>query len=105
VPATRYEILLPLRYNDGQDVELEKFLQTKEDLLRRFGALTVNPQPVEGDWIQEGIPYQDVLLKYVVDVEVDSQEVEEFFRTFKQLLKSRFRQLEIWIVASPIRII
>jgi hypothetical protein len=26
VPATRYEILLPLRYNDGVEVEVERLL-------------------------------------------------------------------------------
>jgi len=41
VPATRYEILLPLKYNDGSDIESEKLLETKQELVHRFGALTV----------------------------------------------------------------
>ena len=105
MPATRYEVLLPLKYNDGGDIEPEKLLRTKQELAERFGALTVDPYPVQGVWNRQGTPYQDVLLKYVVDVEDDTQEVQVFFRNFKGLLKSRFRQFDIWIVAYPIRVV
>jgi hypothetical protein len=105
VPATRYEILLPLKYNDGGIVEPEKLLQTKGDLVRKFGALTVDPYPVQGVWTFEGTSYQDALLRYTVDVEEDSAEVQVFFREFKEILKSRFRQLDVWIVAYPIRVV
>ena len=43
VPATRYEILLPLKYNDGGSVEPQKLLQTKQGVVQKFGALTVDP--------------------------------------------------------------
>ena len=36
----RYEILLPLMYNDGTVIEKEKFDQTNEELLSEFGAVT-----------------------------------------------------------------
>lgn len=39
---TRYEILLPLRYNDGRPVEAAKFLQTHLDLIESFGANTID---------------------------------------------------------------
>jgi hypothetical protein len=73
VPATRYEILLPLKYNDGGSIEPEKILQTKQDLVQKFGALTVDPYPVQGVWTYQGTAYQDSLLRYVVDVEDDSE--------------------------------
>jgi hypothetical protein len=36
----RYEILLPLTYNDGAEIEPEKFDQTAEELSDRFGGVT-----------------------------------------------------------------
>jgi len=105
--ARRYEILLPLKDNHGREIDPAKFLQTKNDLVRRFGALTVEPQPLQGVWAPAGEAgrMEDILLKFVVDVEEDTPEVEEFFRQFKEALKARFDQLDVWIVAFPIRII
>ena len=105
MPAIRYEILLPLRYNDGASVEPEKLLQTKQELVRKFGALTVDPYPVQGLWTHEGTSYQDALLRYVVDVGEDTEAIQVFFGEFKEILKARFRQLDIWIVAYPIRFV
>ncbi len=34
----RFEILLPLFYNDGRPIEQEKFLQTDDELVQLFGA-------------------------------------------------------------------
>ena len=38
----RFEILLPLNYNDGRLIEREKFLLTQRELVRKFGATTVD---------------------------------------------------------------
>jgi hypothetical protein len=103
--ATRYEILLPLKYNDGRDIEPDKLLQTKKELAQKFGALSVDPHSIQGLWTHQGIAYEDVLVKFIVDVEEDTPQVEAFFRGFKETLKARFQQLDIWIVAFPIRII
>src|SRR5260221_13407385 len=40
----RYEILLPIRYNDGAPVELDKLFQTQEELRNRAG---LNPRANE----------------------------------------------------------
>jgi hypothetical protein len=42
----RYEILLPLKFNDGQPVPAEALNQTREELPARFDGLTVHPPPV-----------------------------------------------------------
>ena len=99
----RYEITLPTRYNDGQPIEPEKFLMSRREIAARFGALTFVPQPVHGEWSHEGVPYEDVNIRIVVDVE-DNPENAEFFRRLKQTLKERFRQIDIWIVSYEIRI-
>jgi hypothetical protein len=39
----RYEIYLPLKYNDGKGIEPEKIKRVREELIAVFGALTVSP--------------------------------------------------------------
>lgn len=46
----RFEILLPLNYNDGTLIEPEKFDQTAEDLCDRFGAVTQDTVRITGTW-------------------------------------------------------
>jgi len=38
----KYEIYLPLKYNDGTEIEAERFKQIREELIAVFGALTVS---------------------------------------------------------------
>ena len=104
MPFERYEILLPLKYNDGTSVEPEKFQETRRELVARFGALTMDAPPVAGLWVSGGREYQDELIRFVVDTEA-TPDTDEFFRTLKERLKERFRQIEIWITAYPIRLL
>jgi hypothetical protein len=39
---TRYEILLPLCYNDGRRIEHKKFRQTNLELLAEFSGTTAD---------------------------------------------------------------
>ncbi|MBI2925132.1 MAG: hypothetical protein HYY24_05435 [Verrucomicrobia bacterium] len=94
---------MPTRYNDGTPVEPEKFLLTRREIGARFGALTFFPQPVHGEWTHEGVPYVDVNLRLDVVVE-DTPDNAAFFLQLKQTLKERFRQIDIWIVSSEVRI-
>ena len=100
----RYEILLPIRYNDGILVEPEKFYQTREELVVQFGALTTCPELYEGTWIFDQQKFEDSSVRLYVDVEA-SPEHRAFFVRFKETLKSRFRQLDIWIVSYDIEIL
>lgn len=38
----KYEVYLPLKYNDAQDIEAEKIRGIKEELVDTFGAITVS---------------------------------------------------------------
>ena len=42
----RFEILLPLRHNDGRLVSDDKLNQTREELVERFDGISVQPQAV-----------------------------------------------------------
>lgn len=98
-------ILLPLYYNNGKEVEASKFLQTKEELVSRFGycsALT----PSAGTWIDpvEGKRYDDINAGFYVDLELD-EERKSFLLSYKETLKRRFEQKEIYITYHDINVI
>lgn len=100
----RYEILLPLKHNDGSAIAGEVFEQTREELILQFGALSLLPDSVRGIWIRDGARFEDELLRLVVDVE-DIPENREFFVQWKATLLERFQQLEIYVTSHLIDVI
>ncbi len=100
----KYEIYLPLKYNDGRDIEPEKYRQVKVELSAYFGGITMSPMaaPFEGTWIQHGIEYRDVIIKVEI-VAADDEKIERFFRDYKETLKEVFQQHEVLITVQEIR--
>ncbi len=101
---TRYEILLPLRYNDGQPIEPEKFDRTNLELIERFSATTADMITAVGSWKYQGTLYEDQLLRLIVDVPA-TEPADDFFRAYKEVLKARFAQTDIWISSHEIQIL
>ena len=101
---TRYEILLPQRYNDGRPVERRKFRQTNLELVEKFSAVTTDITTAIGSWRYRGTVYEDVLVRLIVDVP-GSHPADDFFREYKETLKARFEQVDIWISGHEIQII
>ena len=104
MPFERYEILLPLNYNDGTPIEPEKFQETRREFVKQFGALTMDAPARVGLWVSGGREYRNELLRFVVDTEATA-DTDAFFRNLKEELKERFRQIEIWMTAYPIRLL
>jgi len=100
----RYEILLPLRHNDGHPVSDEKLNQTREELVNRFDGISVQPQSILGIWVHEGVRYEDTSVRLSVDVD-DTPENRQFFLQFKATLLERFDQVEIYIASYPVEIL
>ena len=100
----RYEILLPLQFNDGRAVPQTLLWQTVEELESRFGAVSWDSQTVRGIWEHEGRVYRDNNTHLILDVE-DSQENRAFFTAFKATLKARFQQVDIWITSCVVDVI
>jgi hypothetical protein len=100
----RFEILLPLFYNDGSPIEKEKFVQTDDDLVQRFGATATDTVVVRGRWMYQSTLFHDQLIRVRIDV-VDTPENIDAMRQLKEALKARFAQLDIWISAHRIDII
>jgi hypothetical protein len=61
-------------------------------------------QVIRGQWRHQGQSYRDELVRVFVDV-ADTGESREFFVTYKDQLKGRFRQLDIWMTTYLIEVI
>jgi hypothetical protein len=100
----RYEILVPLLFNDGAPVPEVLLAQTFAELRARFGAASWETQVVQGSWEHEGATFRDNLTRFFVDVP-DLPEHRVFFKEFKQVLKQRFKQADVWITSHPVDVI
>jgi hypothetical protein len=100
----RYEILLPRQFNDGSPVSEELLVDTVLEIEQRFGAVSSETQIIRGLWRHEGQLHRDDLARIFVDVP-DSRKNHQFFKEFKERLKSRFQQIEIWITTYPVEVL
>ena len=100
----RYEILIPLRFNDGQPVPEVLIAETLLELRQRFGAISSETQVIRGQWEAEGQVYRDEHCRVFVDVE-DSPANRQFFLQLKQQLKQRFQQIDIWMTSHPVDVL
>jgi len=99
----RFEVLLPLRFNDGRDVPGEWIAEAVLEIVDHFGAASYETQKVEGHWRHRGILYRDDLVRVVVDVP-DSARNRQWMKQFKDRWKVRLEQLELWMVSYRIEV-
>lgn len=97
----RFEVLLPLQFNDRREVPADWLAEAALEIVDRFGAVSYETQKVEGHWRQGGILYRDNLVKLVVDVP-DAVDNREWMREFKDRWRARLEQLELWMVSYRI---
>jgi hypothetical protein len=64
----RFEILLPLRFNDGQPVPDELIGETIQELRQQFGAISPETQVIRGHWQSQTEVFRDELVRLFVDV-------------------------------------
>ena len=100
----RYEILVPLLFNDGSPVPEALLAQTFAELRARFGAASWETQIVQGTWEHHGATFRDYLTRFFVDVP-DLPEHRAFFTEFKRALKQRFKQVDVWITSHSVDVI
>ena len=99
----RFEVLLPLQFNDGREVPGEWLADAVFEIVDQFGAASYETQKVEGHWRHGGVAYRDDLVRVVVDVP-DTAESRGWIQEFKGRWKTRLEQLELWVVSHPIDI-
>jgi hypothetical protein len=58
----RFEILLPVKFNDGQPIPDELMGVTLRELRSRFGAISLETQTIQGTWSYSGQEYRDELV-------------------------------------------
>jgi hypothetical protein len=99
----RFEVLLPLQFNDGRDVPPGWLADAVLEAVDHFGAASYETQKLEGHWRQGGVLYRDNLVRLVVDVP-DTISSREWMRDFKHRWMTRLEQLELWMVSYRIEI-
>jgi len=100
----RFEVLLPLRFNDGRQVPDELIANALLELRKEFGAVSCETQTIQGTWTHESRVYRDDLVRVFVDAE-DVPASREFFLAFKEQLKRRFEQTDIWMTSYPVEVL
>ncbi len=103
---TKYEIYLPLKYNDGTGIEPEKLEEIQQQLIAVFGAMTVSSlsAPLQGTWRYGGVEFVDDIIQIEIITEADPG-LNQFFKNFKRQLKRKLRQLDILITVQDIHTI
>ncbi len=91
----RYELLLPLVFNDGRAVPEKLLAATRHELRVRFGAISTETQAIRGEE-DDSAGVNDQMVRVFIDVP-DTDENHKFFGKLKERLKRRFKQEEIWI--------
>lgn len=97
----RFEILLPLQFNDGREIPPEWLAEAVLEIVENFGAASYETQKVEGHWRHQGVLYRDNLVKIVVDAS-DEEVNREWMREYKERWKQKLEQLELWLISYTI---
>lgn len=107
----KVDIQLPLKYNpkNGEEkISAELFHETYEELLKLAGGINTSNTPVMGSWINPSsqIRYNDKMVVFTVLVESedkmavkDISKIKELVE-YKETLKKRFKQHQIFMVAT-----
>jgi hypothetical protein len=98
----RFEVLLPLQFNDGREIPSEWLAEAVLEIVDHFGATSYQTQKVEGHWRHSGIVYRDNLVKLVVNVP-DSAKNRQY-EAVQKSVEERLDQLELWMVSHRIEV-
>ena len=63
-PYRRYEMLLPLRFNDRRPIPDELIVDTLLELEERFGAVSCESQRTRGYWRHQSESFRDELVRF-----------------------------------------
>ena len=97
----RFEVLLPLQFNDGSDVPAELLAEAVLEIVDHFGAASYETQKVEGHWRHGGVLIRDNLVKIVVDAP-DESENRTWMKEYKRRWRDRLQQLELWMISYAV---
>lgn len=92
----RYEILLPETYPDGRPIPASVFADSLSELLDRFGADSSDTSILHVE--------RNGIILFRADVP-DDRESRDYFHEFKERLKVRFQQVDMFMTTYPIEVI
>ena len=103
--ARRYDIYLPLTYNDGRLIADELFRVVQRRLLGRFGGVTAQQQesPLQGMWQSGGRVYHDQVI-VMTALDFHRHGSTRFIAELKHALLADFEQLDILITEQSLRV-
>ena len=96
----RFEVLLPLQFNDGREVPTGWLAGAVLEIADHFGAASYETQKLEGHWRHGGVMYRGNLVRIVLD----SASNRLWMKRFKARWKARLEQLELWMVSYRIEV-
>ncbi|SRR6266508_4506500 len=99
----RFEVLLPLQFNDGTDMPGELLAEAVLEIADHFGAVSYETQKVEGHWRHGSMIVRDNLARLVVDVP-DLVGNRRWMKDYKERWRSRLEQVELWMVSHAVDI-
>ena len=99
----RFEVLLPLQFNDGREIPPDWLAEAVLEVVGHFGAASYETQKIEGHWRASGVLYRDELVKIVIDVP-DNPANRRWMREFKARWKAKLQQLELWLISYRIEL-
>jgi hypothetical protein len=102
--SRRFELLLPTKFNDGKQVPAELVADTLLELEDQFGAVSSETQRIAGRWRHQGQIFKDMSIRVFIDVP-DTEKNRQFFVDFKERLKERFQQIDIWMTTYLVEVI
>jgi hypothetical protein len=102
-PARRYDVYLPLAFNDARPIPKALFASVEDRWLTRFGGLTSQEQefPLKGIWKRERQLYRDQVVVFST-IDVRRRGSTSFVKTLKAALLKDFEQIEILITETAL---
>lgn len=101
--SRRFEVMLPLQFNDGEAVPQEWIGEAIMEIVDHFGFASFETQVIQGLWRHRGTLYQDQLVRIVIDLS-DTAKNRKWMQGFRKRWKERLKQIELWMVSYPIDI-
>lgn len=99
----RVEFLVPLKYPNGVDIEPERLFEVREEVVKRFGAITIHPLSTEGVWISPKTNKRccDVCKRFEVSIDKNEENEKSLIELKKRLMKM-FKQEEIYMLYTEV---
>src|SRR5262245_34781561 len=101
--SRRFEVMLPLQFNDGEAVPEDWIGDAVLEVADHFGAASLETQRIKGHWRHAGVLYRDNLVRIVVDVP-GTVKNRKWMKEVKKRWKERLKQIELWMVSYRIDI-